>query len=417
MYIDHHDVVGSDYSADYRIDAHGHGHLIHETRPPVTAVEHHVAAITTVPVKFVNPEKVEKAVKKEAKAIEKVEKHVEKRAEKEEKIEGDAFFARHYGVHHVVPVETHYEVHHAAPVETHYEVQHADPIETHYEVHQAAPVQTHYEVHSVAPAVTHYDVHHAGPVRTHHDDYYAGPHGDMYIDHHDVVGHDFSADYRIDAHGHRYSIHEDPIFADAKPAVKVDAHVTIAPKPVAKAVVVDTQPVVHTTEVHHVEPVVTHHADYYSGPIDVDHHYSVQTDYSAEYRIDGHGHGHLVHGETLDEKPFVKESQPVVLKPQAAGTPGHPSTVERRVIHDSEPGIIHDDWDHGYMVVPGEHAIHQKLGEQEIIHKEPHVAYHSNPHGDLVADHHDTYHKDLAEDFRLDPLPPKTVVEPTIYGD
>lgn len=164
MYIDHHDIVGSDYSADYRYDRHGHRHLIHESGPPVTAVEHHVAAITAAPVKVFKPEKVEKEAKKETKAVEKVEKHVEKHAEKEEKHDGDAFYARHYDVHHVVPVETHYEVHHAAPVET------------------------HYEVHAVAPAVTHYDVHHVGPVRTHHDDYYAGPHGDMYIDHHDVVG-------------------------------------------------------------------------------------------------------------------------------------------------------------------------------------------------------------------------------------
>ena len=107
----------------------------------------------------------------------------------------------------------------------------------------------------------------------------------------------------------------------------------------------------------------------------------------------------------------------MVLKPQPADTPGHPSTVERRVIHDSEPGITHDDWDHGYMVVPGEHALHQKLGEHDTVHKERHVAYHTGPHGDLIADHRDTYHKDISEDFRLDPLPPKTVIEPTIYGD
>jgi hypothetical protein len=38
-------------------------------------------------------------------------------------------------------------------------------------------------------------------------------------------------------------------------------------------------------------------------------------------------------------------------------------------------------------------------------------------HGDVYVDHHDTKDTDFSKDYRIGPLPPHTVVDPTIFGD
>jgi len=67
--------------------------------------------------------------------------------------------------------------------------------------------------------------------------------------------------------------------------------------------------------------------------------------------------------------------------------------------------------------MPKEHGDAHLLDHHSDRHLEHHEDYHRGVHGDVYVDHHDTKDTDFSKDYRIGPLPPHTVVDPTIFGD
>jgi len=141
------------------------------------------------------------------------------------------------------------------------------------------------------------DGYHHGDVE-HHDDYFRGHHGDVYVDHHDVLGEHYAEDIRLGHDSH--DTYEGDVESHGYEGGRLAGHQYG-----------DREMLDHHA-VHHRE----HHDDYHRGEhgdLYVDHHDVIGTDYSADYRL-GHRARHHSRRHAADEH------------------------------------VVHDDYDHGYKM-------------------------------------------------------------------
>ena len=190
---------------------------------------------------------------------------------------------------------------------------------------------------------------------THHADYYRGHEGDLYVDHHDVVGRDFDENYRIT-----------PVY-----------------------------PGEHTTHggydhgfTHRVE-----HDDYHRGPhgdVYVDHQYDVSSDFGRDYQVSPMP-AHTVIEPTIYGDEFDAHYDSHFHAPSLHADPHYYSHHGHRRYHDHSDSD-HSDHDFSDTDSDASYAeyLHHKHGGHLRHHSYDVSRYHDSDSEELEFPHYHT---------------------------